>query len=256
MNYLDIAVKRDGPIAFLTINRPEKLNALRERTRKEMGSALRTFGSDSKVRCVVMEGGGGRAFSAGQDLSESMNVEPEVAKQWVKEFDELYADILSIPQPLVTSASGYATGSGWQVYLLGDYRIASTGARFAMTEINVGIPCITGSTILESLISLSEVNRLVLMAEMIDAKEAFRLGLVHKFVSDSNIKEETMKVAKILAEKPKVAVRLQKEFTRELFAKKLDLGVRRAITAHTKAFRSGEPQAIMTKFVNKRKKPN
>lgn len=256
MKYLDITVKRDGPIAILTINRPEKLNALREQTRTEIGSALKNLGSDSSVRCIVMNGAGGRAFSAGQDLSESMNFEPEVAGKWVKQFDKLYDGILSVPQPLVTSTSGYATGAGWQVYLLADYRIASASARFAMTELNVGIPCITGSTILESLISLGEVNRLVLMAEIINANEAYRLGLVHKVVPDSKIEEETIKAARILAEKPMVAVRLQKEFTRELFAKKLDYGVKRAMEAHTKAFGSGEPRALMTKFVNKGKKRN
>lgn len=252
MNYPDVVVQRSGPIAILTINRPEKLNALRERTRREIGSALKALGSDSGVRCVVMKGAGSRAFSAGQDLSESMKFDPVTAGKWVKQFDELYAAIISLPQPLVTSTSGYATGAGWQVYLLGDYRIASTSAKFAMTELNVGIPCITGSTILESLISLGEINRLVLMAEIIDAKEAFRLGLVHKVVPDARIEEETMKAARILAAKPRMAVKLQKEFIRELLEKKLDFGVKKAIASHTRAFESGEPQTLMTKFIKKK----
>jgi enoyl-CoA hydratase/carnithine racemase len=163
----------------------------------------------------------------------------------------LYKAIKEFPLPVVTSSPGYAVGAGWQVYLLGDYRISSENGKFAMTEIDVGIPCITGGAILKSMIGLAELTRLILMCEVIDANEVKRLGLVHKVVPADQLQSASIEIAGRLAKKPPTAVRLQREWFRRVLWLDLDQGIKQAMRLHRRAFASGEPQERMRAFVEK-----
>lgn len=254
MDFDCVLYERMGEVAKITINRPERLNALNRKTRDEIRGALDKAGGDKKVRSVILAGAGDRAFSSGQDLEESMKFDAKRAKAWIDEFDALYLKLLETPKPIVTSTQGYATGAGWQTYLLGDYRIASREGKFGMPELKIGIPCITGSAILAPLIGLGQVARLTIMADMIGAEEALGLGLVHKVVPSSKLESATLEAAEKLAELPPTAVRLQKEWLLELFRGTLEKGVAQAKVSHTKAFASGEPQRLMRKFIHKRSK--
>lgn len=254
MDFECVLYERTGSVARVTINRPEKLNALNKKTRDEIRGALDEATSDEKVRSVILAGAGDRAFSSGQDLEESMKFDAKRAGVWIDEFDALYLKVLETPKPIVTSTQGYATGAGWQTYLLGDYRIASEEGKFGMPELKIGIPCITGSAILAPLIGLAQVSRLTIMADIIGADEALRLGLVHEVVPGSKLESATFEAAMKLAELPPTAVRLQKEWLLKLFQDTLRKGVAQAKVSHMKAFASGEPQGLMQKFVQKRSK--
>jgi enoyl-CoA hydratase/carnithine racemase len=254
MKYEFLEFSKSGDIATITINRPERMNALNKKTRDEIRSALDEAKKDNEVRSIILTGAGDRAFSSGQDLEESAKFNAKYAKEWINEFDSLYLKILSTPKPIVTSCPGYATGAGLQAFLLGDYRISSDNGKFGMTEVDIGIPCITGSAILKPLIGLSQIPRMTLMCEMIGAEEARHLGLVHKVVPHNELKSTTHEVAKRLAEKPSTAVNLQKEWIYKLYLDDLKKGVAQAKISHTKAFASGEPQELMRAFIEKRSK--
>jgi enoyl-CoA hydratase len=252
MDFQDILFEKAGNIGKITINRQPKLNAMTERTRNELADAVNTVGHDRSIRCLILTGAGDRAFSSGQDLEESKNFSSAKAKEWVHQWDRLYLRIIGLPQPVVTSTPGYAVGAGWQVYLLGDYRVSSNNGKFAMTEIDAGIPCITGSAILRSLIGLSQLTRITMMCDELDANEANRLGLVHKIVPAAELESATLEAARKLAVKPPIAVRLQREWFKKLLLEDLRKGVRQAKLSHAKAFASGEPQECMRAFLEKR----
>jgi enoyl-CoA hydratase/carnithine racemase len=164
----------------------------------------------------------------------------------------LYEQIKGFPLSVITSTPGYAVGAGWQVYLLGDYRISSENGKFAMTEIDIGLPCITGSAILTSMLGLGEVTRLILMCDRLDANEAKRMGLVHQVVPAGELEAATLDAAKKLANKPPTAIKLQKEWFKKLLWQDLKPGITAAKIAHTKAYASGEPQECMSAFLEKR----
>jgi enoyl-CoA hydratase/carnithine racemase len=249
MPYEHVLLEKMENFAKITINRPEKLNALAEKTRQEIVTALNEVKADKKMRAVIITGAGDKAFSAGQDLEEQ---DPSKAKKWLKSWGALYAAIKGFPLPVVTSTPGFTVGGGWQAYLMGDYRLSSENGKFAMTEINVGIPCITGSAILKDMIGLAEATRLILLCERIDAHEAKRLGLVHEVVPASELENATLAAAKKLAEKPPNVVKLQKEWFKKLLWADLKEAKIEAKTAYAKAYASGEPQECMTAFLEKR----
>jgi enoyl-CoA hydratase/carnithine racemase len=252
MRYEHVILEKEDDFARITINRPEKLNAMTERTRFEIATALKEAEDDKKMRSVVLTGAGDKAFSAGQDLEESKKFPPSHAKVWIRQWDELYGKIKGSPLAVVTSTPGYAVGAGWQVYLLGDYRISSENGKFAMPEIDIGIPCITGSAILKSMIGLGDLTALVLTCDRIDAQEAKRMGLVHQVVPANELESATSDAAKKLASKPPNAVKLQKEYFRKLLWQDLKAGIAAAKVAHTKAYASGEPRECMSAFLEKR----
>jgi len=254
MQFEHVIIEKLRNVAKLVINRPERLNAMSEKTRYEIIGALKKIESERTIKSLIITGAGNRAFSAGQDLEESKEFSSRKAKEWVRQWGELYRQVLRFPHPIVTATPGYAVGAGWQLYLLGDYRVASQKAKFGMTEIDIGIPCITGSAILESMIGLAEVSRLTLMAEMLGANEAKKLGLVHKVVPISHLKAATMDAARRLAVKPPTAIKLQKIWLNGLLWERLRKGVAQAKLSHSQAFASGEPRKYMTGFLNKRGK--
>jgi enoyl-CoA hydratase/carnithine racemase len=252
MPFEHLATEESQNVAKLIINRPEKLNAMSERTRYEIISALKKIQAKGTAKSLIITGAGNRAFSAGQDLEESREFSPQKAREWVRQWGALYRQVLRFPHPIVTATPGYAVGAGWQLYLLGDYRVASRNAKFGMTEIDIGIPCITGSAILESMIGLAETSRLTLMAEILGANEAKKLGLVHDVVPIAHLKAATFNAAKKLAEKPPTAMKLQKRWLNRLLWERLKIGVAHGKLSHTQAFASGEPQKYMIRFLNKR----
>jgi enoyl-CoA hydratase len=252
MAFEHVLFEKTDNVAKISINRPKKLNAMNDKTRREIGAALNDVQNDKKMRSVILTGAGDKAFSAGQDLEDAKKFTSSDAKVWISQWDELYSKIKGFPLAVVTSTPGYAVGAGWQVYLLGDYRISSENGRFAMTEIDVGIPCITGSAILKSMMGLGDVTRLILMCDIIDAQEAKRMGLVHQVVPANELESATLDAAKKLANKPPNAIKLQKEWFRKLLWQDLSLGITAAKAADTKAFASGEPQECMSAFLEKR----
>jgi len=246
MTYEHIILEKMDNFAKITINRPEKLNACAGKTRKEIITALDEVKADKKMRSVIITGAG-KAFSAGQDLEEQG---PQAAgSTW----SDVYAGIKGFPLPVITSTPGFTVGAGWQSYLMGDYRLASENATFSMPELNVGLPCVTGSAILKAMIGLGETTRLILTCEKISANEAKRLGLVHEIVPPAELEKATVAAAMKLAEKPPNAIKLQKEWFMKLISEDLERARIAAEAAQAKARASGEPQECMTAFLEKRK---
>jgi len=244
-------VLQTGRIAKITLNRPEKLNALDTQLKKELISAIEEVKGDPTAKVLIFTGAG-RSFCAGQDLSETVNKKAEDAKQWIKGFDNLYSAIRGIDIPTIAAIRGHAVGAGLQIALLPDIKIAADDAKLGLPEIDVGLPCITGSGILHMLgTPLCKIAELIMTGSFMSGKEAEEMGLVNKAVPSKELDDFVLKMAENIASRPSVAERLNKGWLRELTAKMLQEAMDYAVKAHTQGFASGEPAKGMSNFLTK-----
>jgi enoyl-CoA hydratase len=243
-----ILTERQGAVAIITLNRPETLNAWHRPMRQELMTAIAKLEADRAVGAIVLTGAGEQAFSAGQDLSETMAFDADRAVEWIREWEALYDLIRSLSKPLIAALNGVAAGSAFQVALLCDFRIAHAGVRMGQPEINSGIASTTGPWIMREMIGLARTIDLTLTGRMMDAQESLSLGLINKLVPKDQVMAQAMTLAQELAAKPPVAMRLNKARFREVteagFRDCLEAGMR----IQAEAFGTGEPAQMMEQF--------
>lgn len=251
--YQTILYEIKNHVLTITINRPKSYNALSTETKLELMDAFEAAKANQHVKAIVITGAGKKAFCAGQDLSESQDVNEATAKEWVEEFDQLYRVIRSVKKPIIASINGFSVGSGLQLALLADIRISNESAKFGMTEIDVGLACIIGTTMFFEVMGKSRTIDLILTGRLLTAQEAEKYGLVTRVVADEVLEEETKKLATELANKPPVAVASNKEWFKRLSDDWFDQCMAYAVEAHTDGYRTGEPQQKMREFFEKKK---
>lgn len=247
-----ILTAKDGDVGIITLNRPEILNAWHSAMRRQLVDALRAFEADETVRAIILTGAGDRAFSAGQDLNETKTFDDDRAEEWVGEWKTLYEAIRSLSKPLIAALNGVAAGSAFQVTLLCDFRIGHSGVRMGQPEINSGIASTTGPWIMREIIGLARTIDLTLSGRLMDADECHAIGIINRIVAQESVMAESMALARELAAKPPVAMRLDKqrfrEMTEEGFRDCLAAGVR----IQREAYASGEPARMMEQFLSER----
>lgn len=244
---------RHGPIAQVTLNRPDRLNAWHAPMRAELLSLLSTLDADESVGGIVLTGAGDRAFSAGQDLGETEGFGAGSVAGWMDEWDRLYGRIRWLTKPIVAALNGVAAGSAFQVALLCDIRVGHAGSRMGQPEIDAGIPSILGPWIMLEMLGRSRTIELVLTGRMMEAEEAHAVGLLHHLVPPEEVLPRALKIAGELASKPPVAMRLN----RRRFAEVNEAGFQEALDAarriSAEAFATGEPQLMMARFFEGRR---
>jgi enoyl-CoA hydratase/carnithine racemase len=215
-------------------------------------AALDAMESDSKIRAVILTGAGDRAFGAGQDFNESKTFDSERAGDWVKEWERLYDRMRSLSKPIVAALNGLAAGSAFQVTLLCDLRVGHPGIRMGQPEINTGIASVTGPWMMRELIGLARTIDLTLTGRMMDAEECYRIGLINRLVLQDQVMAEALQIAKDLAGKPPIAMRLNRQRFREM----TEAGFRDCLAAsvriHRESYGSGEPTGMMEAFLAQR----
>ncbi|OFX27223.1 MAG: enoyl-CoA hydratase [Armatimonadetes bacterium RBG_16_67_12] len=223
MAYTNILVEQDGAVAVVTLNRPKVLNALNQATMDEVVDALETLERDEAVRCVVLTGGE-RAFAAGADINEMAAATPVEMlsgyrfQQWER--------IRKIGTPIIAAVQGFALGGGCELAMLCDMIVAGEGARFGQPEINLGIiPGAGGTQRLTRAVGKARAMELILTGRHMTAAEAYGMGLVTRVVPDEVVVEEAKKLARQIAEKAPVAVRLAKEAILKAFDTTLEVGL-------------------------------
>ena len=243
-----ILTDRKGAVGLITLNRPETFNAWHRPMRDELVEAIATLEADKSIGAIVLTGSGTDAFSAGQDLAETMKFDPDRAEEWIKEWDHLYDLIRSLSKPIIAALNGVAAGSAFQVALLCDFRIAHASVRMGQPEINSGIASTTGPWIMREMIGLARTIDLTLTGRMMDAEECRSIGLINKVVPPDQVLAESLALGAELAAKPPVAMRLNKKRFREVtepgFRDCLEAGVR----VQRESFATGEPARMMEQF--------
>lgn len=244
-------VETRGKVAYVTLNRPEALNALNATLKRDLTNDLHELDGDPAVHVIVLKGAG-RAFCAGQDQKESAQFrDSSAADKRIDLFVDMFEALRHMSKPIIAQIHGYAVGGGLQVALLADLRIASPSARFGLTELNVGSPAITGSALLWPIAGEAVVKRLVLTAELVYAPEALTMGIVHEVVEETELAARVDHLADIVAEKPASTVKLQKEWWRVLTEPLFQQAVAHAHGAHAKNFLAGEFSHGATSFVSR-----
>jgi len=209
-----ILVERDGRVAVITINRPDKLNALSQQVRDEVLAALGDIENDDGVGAVVITGAGDKAFIAGADISEFEGRGPMDQRDAMR-IPRIYDVMASFPKPVIAMINGFCLGGGCELAMSCDMRIASEKARFGQPEIKLGlIPGGGGTQRLPRLVGLGHAMRLTLTGDMIGAAEAKEIGLVELVVPHEELRAKTMELAQKIASMSPLTVKVAKESLR------------------------------------------
>lgn len=253
MAYETITVEKKDAVGVITINRPDKLNALNHKVHKEGVAALEEFRSDASVRVVVLTGSGEKSFIAGADISEFEGQTPVTQRNLFHE-KTLFNSVDNFPKPVIAMINGFCLGGGNELALACDLRIASETAKFSQPEINLGIMCGGGGTQrLARLIGEGRAMEMCLSGDMIDAATAHRFGLVNHVFSAADLEAETMKIAARIAEKAPIALQLTKEAVKFASRSNLDEGLRRELDLFAICFSTEDKQEGVSAFLEKRK---
>ena len=252
-NYATITIEKRDRVAVLTINRPDKLNALNTKVHSEGVAALDELRADDSVRVVVITGAGEKSFIAGADISEFAGQTPVTQRNLFYE-KTLFNSIDNFPKPVIAMINGFCLGGGNELALACDIRVASENARFAQPEINLGIMCGGGGTQrLTRLIGEGRAMEIILTGDMIDAQTALKFGLVNHVHPPEELESKTMDLAGKIAEKAPVALQLSKEAVKFASRSNLDEGLRREIDLFAICFSTEDKQEGVSAFLEKRK---
>ncbi len=204
--------KTDGGVAWITLNRPDVMNAMNLEVRDLLWSFLQAVRDDPDVRAAVIQGAGERAFSAGADISEFGTAPSYVEARRARHERDVWGAMLEITKPIVAAIHGYAYGAGCELSLLCDVRIASDDARFALPEVTLGyIPSAGGTQTLPRMIPPGIAREMIYSGRAIDARRALAIGLVDRVVPRDRLRDEAAAVATQLASMPVEALRGAKE---------------------------------------------
>ncbi len=203
MSYQSLTLDADDGIATLTVNRPDKLNALNATTMAELSSAIDEVRTRDDISGLIVTGAG-RAFVAGADISELANTTPVSARALALEGQRVFRRFETSPKPVVAAVNGFALGGGCELALACHIRIASEHAKFGQPEVKLGTsPGYGGTQRLARLVGKGRALELILTGETIDAEEACRIGLVNRVVPHGSLIESaTMLLRQILANGP------------------------------------------------------
>jgi enoyl-CoA hydratase len=252
-SYETLLVERRDRVAVITINRPQKLNALNIQTRTEGAAALDELREDEGVRVVVITGAGEKAFVAGADISEFEGRTP-VTQRDVMTARSLFTAVDTFPKPVIAMINGFCLGGGCELALSCDIRVAGENAKFGQPEINLGIiPGGGGTQRLTRLVGEGKAMELILTGDMIDAQHAYNLGLVNMVVPAADLEAKTMELAGRIAEKSPVALRMAKEAVKTAARANLDEGLRREVDLFALCFSSEDKDEGVRAFLEKRK---
>ena len=227
MSYDNLKLEKKDGVAVLTINRPDKLNALNDHTIRELDAAFTSLGSDPEVRGVILTGAGEKAFVAGADIGELSTQRPVDGKETSLRGQRVLDRIEGLGKPVIAAVNGFALGGGCEIALACHVRVASENARLGTPEVKLGIMCgYGGSQRLPRLVGKGRALEILLTGEMVDAQEALRIGLVNRVVpKDALLAESEALLRKMLANGP-VSLRFTLEAVNQGLAMTLAEGQR------------------------------
>ena len=212
MDYQTIILKKEEGVAIITLNRPERLNALTPKMLEEIITVTREVGEDEGIRAMVVTGAG-RAFCAGADLDSPIfsMTNPAEIKEAVQPFSQIVFGLRNLPKPVIASVNGVAAGGGCGIAFACDIIIASDRARFGLAFTNVGLHPNTGCAyFLPRLAGVAKACELIFTSDIIDAREAERIGLVNKVVPAEELEAKTREIALKIAQGPPIAISMAK----------------------------------------------
>ena len=208
----NIKLEYDGAIAILTINRPEKRNAVNNATVEEMDRALSELEKSDLTRVMILTGAGDKAFVAGADINELARRDTLLGRSETRRRQEVYTRIEALEIPSIAAINGFALGTGLELAMACTLRVASSSSKLGQPEVKLGIiPGAGGTQRLPRLVGMGRAMEMILTGEPITAEQALSIGLVNRVVAPESLMEEAKKLATVISSNPKMAVQYAKE---------------------------------------------
>jgi enoyl-CoA hydratase len=213
MAYVNILLEQPEPSVYLlTVNRPKSLNALNADTLDEIAAAVAEVGKDSGARALLVTGAGEKAFVAGADIAQMQDFDSAQAQAFSERGNRTFRAFELLPVPAVALVNGYALGGGCELAMACDWIVASERAQFGQPEVNLGVVAGFGGTQrLTRLVGRAMAMDLLVTGRLIKADEALRIGLVNQVVAPEQLRDKGLEIARSIAAKGPVAVRLTKQ---------------------------------------------
>lgn len=209
MNYKNILFEIKNNVGLVTIDRPDKLNALNGETINELEDVFSSIKNNPDVFVVVVTGSGEKAFVAGADISELNKLEVLTAKEFSERGNMVYRKIEDLEKPVIAAVNGFALGGGCELALACHIRTASENAKFGQPEVNLGIiPGYGGTQRLARIVNSARALEMVLTGDLVSAEEAYRIGLVNKVYPQAELLNSTLDLANKIISKGQQAIRL------------------------------------------------
>lgn len=252
----NITVERNGQLAWVTINRPNQLNALNKETIGELHSVMKELESDDEIRVILLTGSGEKAFVAGADIKEFANFSvTEGTELAAKGHESLFDLVENLSKPVIAAVNGFALGGGLELAMSCHFRIASDNARMGLPETGLGvIPGYGGTQRLAQLIGKGRALEMIMTAEMIKADRAYEIGLVNHVVPQSELKDKATEVAGKIARNSPRAIQSAIRSVNAGFKHDMD-GFKVEIEEFGKCFGTEDFKEGTSAFLEKRK-PN
>lgn len=210
-NEKTLLVEREGGKAIVTINRQHVLNALNLETILALDEAMRELNADPSVRVIIITGAGGKAFSAGADIAEQLAMDTLASYEFSQTGNRIFSEIESSPKPVIAAVNGYCLGGGFELMLACDIRICVQSAKLGAPESKLGVMCGFGGNLrLPRIIGKGKAKELLMTGKMIDAQEAWRIGLVNEIVPDGKLMEAVDAMCADLLNKSAISLSLIK----------------------------------------------
>jgi len=253
MTFENILIEKLGRIAIVTVNRPDKLNALNIPTRREILHAFEQLKTDDEVRVVIITGAGPKSFIAGADINEFAGM-TAIKQRDVMKSGRAFDSVEDFPKPVIAMINGFALGGGCELAMSCDIRVASSNAKLGQPEIKLGIiPGGGGTQRLTRLVGEGKAMELILTGDMISADEAKQLGLVNHVFAPDELEAKTLELANKIAELSPIALAMAKASVKNAARMNLREGLDSEIDLFALCFSSEDKEEGVRAFIEKRK---
>lgn len=252
MKFENLLFEKRGNIGILSINRPKALNALNTAVLEDLDSAIDKIMEDSSIYTLILTGEG-RSFVAGADIGEMKDMDIHEARRFAEKGTRVFRKIEIMEKPVIGAINGFALGGGCELAMCCDIRIASEKAKFGQPEVGLGIiPGFAGTQRLSRIVGIGKAKELIYTSDMIDGKEAYRIGLANKVVSHDKLMEETLDMAEKIVSKGQLAIRFAKTAINRGFETDIETGTSFENNLFGLCFATEDQKEGMTAFLEKR----
>jgi enoyl-CoA hydratase/carnithine racemase len=239
---------------LITLNRPKSFNAINSELRSSLIETLEQANTDDGVRAIVITGAGEKAFCSGQDLEETSRYGIDDVEAWLTAAHAMYRAVRALDKPAVAAFNGVAAGAGFQIGLCCDMRVGYPEMKIGQPEIKAGLASIVGTTLMTMHIGVGHNIELSLSGDLISGQRAYEIGLLNRLVPRESVLDTAVDMASELAKRGPTAMRLTKQRFRSLTDDAFESALPVAIETQKQAYASGEPQAAMQQFLERRQR--
>ncbi|KOA18266.1 putative enoyl-CoA hydratase echA8 [Clostridium homopropionicum DSM 5847] len=249
-----VLYEQKGNMAYVTINRPEALNALNGRVLKSLNSVLDLIRETDEISTVIIKGAGNKAFVAGADIKEMSGMNCMEARAFSKLGQEVFNKIEKLPKAVIAAVNGFALGGGCELAMACDIRIATKKSKFALPELGLGvIPGFAGTQRMPRLVGKGRAKEMMFTSKQVGAEEAYRIGLVNEVVDEENFLNYCDEMAKTIGTRSKAAIAICKSSVNEGMELDIDKAMLHEADLFGLCFSTEDQREGMGAFIEKRK---